>query len=91
MDAISTFLSNPLVALTGYAFSLVAAVIAIWQFWGKSKALKELDVLKVKITNISEENTNLQSIINNKNRVQQGGKSQYFQENSGSINIDNRG
>jgi len=75
---IGTFLSKPLVALTGYILTVISSVIAIWQFFGKSKAIKELANLQIEITNI-------------KNNVQQGDKSQYFQANSGPVSIDNRG
>jgi len=91
MNVITTFLSNPIVALIGYVFSLIAAVIAIWQFLEKSKALAELGDLKIQITILNQENTNLQSIVNNNNKIHQGEKSQYFQKNSGPVNIDNRG
>lgn len=84
MNEITTFLSHPVVALVGYALSLLASIIAIMQYLGKSKALDELSKLKIQITN-------LQSVSNGSNKVQQGERSQYFQENSGAVNIDNRG
>ena len=84
MNLITAFLSNPIVGLAGYLLSFVAAVIAIIQYYGKSKAEKEIVNLRIEIKN-------LQKNTNNKNNTYQGNKSQYFQENSGPINIDNRG
>lgn len=84
MDLISSFLSNPIVGIIGYLFSLVAAIIAIFQYLGRSKAEDEVKNLQIEITN-------LQTNTRNENRVNQGEKSQYFQENSGPVNIDNRG
>jgi len=83
MSEIVSFLSNPIVGLIGYICSLVAAVIAIGQFLGKTKAQRQIRDLKIEITN-------LQSNTSNKNKIHQGEKSQYFQDNSGSVNIDNR-
>lgn len=83
MDFITSLLSNPIAGIIGYLLSLVASIIAILQYIGKSKAVAEAHNLKIEIKNL-QENTN------NKNRVQQGDKSQYFQENSGPVTIDNR-
>lgn len=84
MDLITTFLSNPVVGLIGYLLSLIAAIIAIGQYLAKSKAREEARNLRVEITN-------LQSNTKNENKINQGDKSQYFQENAGPVNIDNRG
>lgn len=84
MDLTSSFLSNPVVGLIGYLLSLIAAIIAISQYLAKSKAIEEVKNLQIEITN-------LQSNTNNENKINQGEKSQYFQENSGPVNIDNRG
>lgn len=84
MDIIISFLSNPIVGIIGYFLSSVAAIIAIVQYIGKSKAKEEVRSLRIKITS-------LQANTNNKNKVHQGNKSQYFQENVGPVNIDNRG
>lgn len=83
MDFITSFLSNPIVGIIGYLLSLIAAIIAIVQYCGRSKAEEEVRDLRIEITS-------LQSNINNKNKVHQGDKSQYFQENSGPVTIDNR-
>ena len=94
MDELTTFLSNPIVGTIGYTLSLIAAIIAIYQALAKEKALKTIDKLNLQITTISQENNNLRLSINkieNNNEIIQGEKSQYFQDNSGSVNIDNRG
>lgn len=90
MDTMTVFLSDPLVASVGYFFSLIAACIAIWQFLAKSQAISNLKEMKIQITNLKIENTNLRT-IRNSNKIQQGQQSQYFQDNSGHVNIDNRG
>ncbi|MNG01597.1 hypothetical protein D3C84_845850 [compost metagenome] len=84
MDLITSFLSNPIVGLIGYLLSIIAAIIAISQYLGKSKAKDEARDLRIEITN-------LQSNTKNDNNINQGEKSQYFQENHGPVNIDNRG
>ncbi|WP_036233629.1 hypothetical protein [Marinobacterium litorale] len=84
MNLISSFLSNPIVGIIGYLLSFVAAIIAIVQYLGRSKA-------EEKVKNLQIEVTNLQANTRNENKVSQGEKSQYFQENSGPVNIDNRG
>lgn len=84
MDLIASFLSNPIVGFIGYLLSLVAAIIAIVQYLGRSKAEGEARSLRIEITN-------LQANTKNENTVHQSGKSQYFQENNGPVNIDNRG
>lgn len=84
MDSIVLFLADPIVSLVGYIFSLAASLVAVAQFFEKTKAKNEVRILKVEIAN-------LQATVSNKNRVTQGNKSQYFQDNSGPVNIDNRG
>lgn len=84
MNLITLFLSNPIVGIIGYLLSFVAAIIAIVQYLGRSKAEQEAKSLLIEITN-------LQANTKNENTVRQGEKSQYFQENSGPVNIDNRG
>lgn len=94
MDDLTAFLTNPIVGIIGYVLSLIAAIIAITQALAKQKALKVIEQLNIQVTNIREENTDLRLSINkteNNNEITQGEKSQYFQDNSGSINIDNRG
>ena len=84
MDIIASFLSNPIVGIVGYFLSFVAAIIAILQYIGKSRAEDKVRKLRIEITNL-QENTK------NENKVHQGERSQYFQENTGPVNIDNRG
>ncbi|MEY8201267.1 MAG: hypothetical protein RPS47_18675 [Colwellia sp.] len=94
MDEITAFLTNPIVGIIGYVLSLIAAIIAITQALAKQKALKVIEQLNIQVTNIREENTDLRLSFNkteNNNDITQGEKSQYFQDNSGSVNIDNRG
>ncbi|WP_394754778.1 hypothetical protein [Crenothrix sp.] len=83
MNIIVSFLSNPIVGLIGYVFSFIAALIAMNQFLEKSKAQKEVRDLKIEIKNFKSNTLN-------KNKIKQGDKSQYFQENSGPVVIDNR-
>ncbi|MFT6836470.1 MAG: hypothetical protein ACJA0H_002521 [Francisellaceae bacterium] len=94
MDELTTFLSNPIVGIIGYVLSLIAAIIAIYQVLAKQNALKIIEQLNIRVTTISKDNNDLKLSINkteNKNEITQGEKSQYFQDNSGSVNIDNRG
>ncbi|TWU67802.1 hypothetical protein AYI74_13595 [Shewanella algae] len=84
MEIIESALSNPVVGGIGYIISLLAGLIAIVQFLGKNKAKAEVKRLQLKITN-------MQTTTNNQNKVEQGDKSQYFQDNSGPVSIDNRG
>ncbi|MDY7539162.1 hypothetical protein RGU72_12955 [Undibacterium sp. 5I1] len=90
MAEITAFLADPLVSLLGYILTVISGFIAIWQSIGKSRALTDLQKLKVQIDNSLQNSNNLSETVN-QNHVQQGPKSQYFQENKGSINIDNRG
>lgn len=94
MDELTIFLSNPIVGTIGYTLSLIAAIIAIYQALAKEKALKTIKNLNLQITTISQENNDLRLSIDkteNHNEINQGEKSQYFQDNSGSVTIDNRG
>jgi hypothetical protein len=83
VNVITEFLANPIVGLVGYALSLIAAIIAVSQFSGKKTAQEKVRELTIEVKNIK--------MISNENEITQGKKSQYFQENSGSVNIDNRG
>lgn len=82
MDTITSFLSNPLVSLIGYTLSLIASIVAIYQFFQKKKAVNKISELMVEIKNHQTKNSN---------KISLGEKSQYFQDNSGPITIDNRG
>jgi len=83
VDLITEFLANPIVGFVGYVLSLIAAIIAVSQFLGKKTAEERVRGLTIEVKNIK---TTL-----NENEITQGEKSQYFQENSGPVNIDNRG
>lgn len=84
MDQIVLILANPIVSLIGYVVSIVSGIIAIAQYKGKSKVEEKASKLEAEILILRKE-------IDNHNQVKQGDKSQYFQENSGPVNIDNRG
>lgn len=86
MNIIVSFLADPIVSFVGYLLSAVAAFIAISQAVGKQKAKKEVEQANLEITKL---NVKMQKIIN-ENKIIQGEKSQYFNENSGPVNIDNR-
>jgi hypothetical protein len=83
VDLITGFLANPIVGLIGYVLSLIAAIIAVSQFLGKKTAQKRVRELTIEVKNIKT--------TSNENEITQGEKSQYFQENSGPVTIDNRG
>jgi hypothetical protein len=89
MDFITSMLSNPIVILVGYVLSLVASIIAVHQFISANKAKKELVRLNVALDTLRVENLKIKNEIQSK--VKQGDRSQFFQQNSGSVNIDNRG
>lgn len=101
MEELSAFLANPIVSAIGYILSVIAACIAIFEALAKRNALKLASDLNVKIGSIKEENNsikeenyNLKLSIReyeNNNNVTQGDRSQYFNENSGPVTIDNRG
>jgi len=83
VDLITEFLADPVVGFVGYILSLIAAIIAVSQFLGKRKVEERVRELKIEVENIKT--------TSNENEITQGDKSQYFQENSGPVNIDNRG
>lgn len=83
MDLIKDFLSDPIVGLIGYVLSLIASIIAVSQFLGKTTAQERVRELTIEVKNIKK--------TSSENEVVQGEKSQYFQDNSGPVNIDNRG
>lgn len=85
---IASILANPYVSMFGYVIGVISGSIAIVQAFNISKKNKEIKRLNVDIINMTNE-LNLQ--VSNKNKVNQGDKSQYFQDNSGPVNIDNRG
>lgn len=84
---ITTFLANPYVSGFGYLLGVVSSIIAIVQVFTISRKNKKISELTTQINAVNSQNN---SNINN-NLVNQGERSQYFQDNNGSINIDNRG
>ncbi|KAA1189840.1 hypothetical protein [Photorhabdus heterorhabditis] len=83
-----TFLANPYVAAFGYLISVVSGIIAIVQTFRVSNKEKEIQKLNIEINNkINSKTTNNNQV----NQVNQGERSQYFQDNIGPVNIDNRG
>lgn len=85
---LSTFLANPYVSGLGYIITVVSGTIAIIQTFKVSRKDKEIATLKVEINNFNEQ---INSLTLNKNSVNQGERSQYFQDNNGTVKIDNRG
>jgi len=89
MDFISSVLSSPMVMLFGYFLSLVSSIIAVHQFFSARKAKNEVARLNITLNALQVENLKLNNKIQSK--VKQGDRSQFFQQNLGSVNIDNRG
>lgn len=90
MEHLKIFLANPVVGFFGYVLTIVSGVIALVQTFGKEKAKKEIKSVEIKLESITQENLSLKQQIENMS-VTQGDKSQYFQQNSGPVTIDNRG
>ena len=88
MDLISDFLSNPIISVIGYFMTVVSGAIAIAQSIRSSNLSKENTNLRNDIVALQQ--VNAENIELNK-KVIQGEKSQYFEDNSGPVNIDNRG
>ncbi|EJG2210944.1 MULTISPECIES: hypothetical protein [Proteus] len=86
---IEDFLANPYVSGFGYFVGMISSVIAIVQFFTISRKNKEISDLNIKINDINNQVSS--SHDSNKNTVNQGNSSQYFQSNNGSVSIDNRG
>lgn len=80
IDTLSAFLADPVVSSVGYIISFIAGIIAIVQYFGKSEAEEKVKALKIELIEIQKK-------IKNENTVNQGEKSQYFQENSGPVSI----
>lgn len=80
IDTISAFFADPVVSSVGYIISLIAGIIAIVQYFGKSKAEEKVKSLKIELIEIQRK-------TKNENTINQGEKSQYFQDNSGPVSI----
>lgn len=85
---IASILSNEYVSAFGYFVGVVSGVIAIYQTLQVNKKDNEINQLNI---TINELNSQITTITTNQNTISQGERSQYFQENSGSVSIDNRG
>lgn len=90
MEFLKGLLADPVVSAVGYILTVVSGVIAIVQVSGKAKAKREIVKLRSEISNVTNEKNKLKLDIESMN-VTQGEKSQFFQSNSGAVNIDNRG
>ncbi|MDN2488490.1 hypothetical protein MML63_22995 [Kosakonia sacchari] len=85
---IASILANEYVSAFGYLVGIVSGLIAIFQTMKVTK--KDNKIKQLNLT-IDELNSQITTIITNKNTVSQGDRSQYFQDNIGTVNIDNRG
>jgi len=90
MEYLKHFLENPIVVLIGYVLTVVSGLIAVVQTIGKSKAEEKANNLEVRLSKAIQENISLKQEVE-RISVSQGNKSQYFQQNSGPVTIDNRG
>lgn len=82
---IASLLANEYVSAFGYIVGVVSGCIAIYQTIQVTKKDYEIKQLNFKINNLNSQ------IVNNTNNINQGDRSQYFQDNNGPVNIDNRG
>ncbi len=85
---IASLLTNEYVSAFGYIVGVVSGCIAIFQTMQVTKKSNEIQQLNVTISDLNSQITN---ITTNRNNINQGECSQYFQDNNGSVNIDNRG
>lgn len=85
---IASILANEYVSAFGYLVSVISGCIAIYQTIQVTK--KNNEIQQLKITN-NELNAQILNNTINKSNVNQGERSQYFQDNNGPVNIDNRG
>ena len=89
MTNIIQFLADPIVSLIGYALTVISSLIAIQQYFDKKEALNLNLTLQNKISTLELENSSIKQ-SNNKNTVTQGDHSQFINDNTGPISIDNR-
>ncbi|WP_182074552.1 MULTISPECIES: hypothetical protein [unclassified Serratia (in: enterobacteria)] len=82
---IATILSNEYVSAFGYVVGVISGCIAIYQTVQLNSSNRKVEQLEVTIEELNAK------ITNNENNVIQGERSQYFQDNNGPVNIDNRG
>ncbi|HEJ9666197.1 TPA: hypothetical protein SMQ32_000463 [Proteus mirabilis] len=82
---VASILANEYVSGFGYLVGVVSGVIAIYQTIQVTKRNNKIKQLNITINELNSQ------ITTNKNTVSQGERSQYFQDNNGPVNIDNRG
>lgn len=85
---IASLLANEYVSAFGYIVGVVSGGIAIYQTMQVTKKNNEIQQLNVTINDLNSQITN---ITTNRNYINQGERSQYFQDNNGPVNIDIRG
>ncbi|MDA5562607.1 hypothetical protein PJK54_02855 [Cobetia sp. MMG027] len=81
VDAIYGFIRLPLVNIGVTVLSVVSSIIAVCQYLSKKRVVKENITLKNEVS----------EVVLKYNNLVQGDKSQFFQDNSGPVSIDNRG
>lgn len=86
---VASILANEYVIAFGYLVGVVSGCIAIYQTIQVTKKNTEIQQLKITVNELNTKITN--NITTNRNNVSQGERSQFFQENNGPVNIDNRG
>ncbi|MDJ0035346.1 hypothetical protein QM637_05790 [Pantoea allii] len=86
---IQSILSNEYVSAFGYVVGVISGCLAIYQSKQVKDKTGEIQRLETTINQLNAEIRNYQTT--NMNNVNQGERSQYFQDNSGAVNIDNRG
>lgn len=85
---IVSLLANEYVSAFGYIVGVVSGCIAIYQTMQVTKKNNEIQQLNVTINDL---NSQIINTVTNSNNINQGEHSQYFQDNNGPVNIDNRG
>ncbi len=85
---IASLLANEYVSAFGYIIGVISGCIAIYQTTQVTKKNNEIKQLNVTIKDL---NSQIINITTNRNNINQGERSQYFQDNNGPVNIDNRG
>lgn len=86
---IQSILSNEYVSAFGYVVGVISGCLAIYQSKQVKDKSGEIQRLETTINQLNAEIRNYKTT--NMNSVSQGERSQYFQDNNGSVNIDNRG
>ena len=84
---IASLLANEYVSAFGYIVGVISGCIAIYQTTQVTKKNNEIKQLNVTIKDL---NSQIINITTNRNNINQGERSQYFQDNNGPVNIDNQ-